>query len=299
MKTASPKRETCPVSTTRAEVRAAIMAARGGGRSIGFVPTMGALHTGHLSLVEASRAETDFTVVSIFVNPTQFGPGEDFDRYPRDLAADVGQLAPLGVDLVFAPPGAEIYRAAETTMVEPAAVAKRLEGEFRPGHFRGVATVVLKLFNIVAPDVAFFGQKDFQQSLVVRRLVADLDLPVEIRVCPTVREPDGLAMSSRNAYLTPEDRRWALVLSCSLRRACDLFNSGQRDAATIKQQMMDLFEAESGVTVDYLALADGDTLADVREVTLNTVALVAARVGGVRLIDNCFLSSQWSVGSGQ
>ena len=173
---------------------------------------MGALHAGHLSLAEAARAESDFVVVSIFVNPTQFGPGEDFERYPRDLAGDVARLARLGVDLVFAPAAAEIYRAGRATMVEPAAVAEPLEGEFRPGHFRGVATVVLKLFNIVAPDVAFFGQKDYQQSLVVRRLVEDLDLPVKIRVCPTVREPDGLAMSSRNAYLSPEDRRRALAL---------------------------------------------------------------------------------------
>jgi pantoate--beta-alanine ligase len=281
--------ETCRVIPTGAALRAAIASARQAGRTIGFVPTMGALHAGHTSLVDAARQECDLVVASIFVNPTQFGPGEDFERYPRNLAADVAQLAPRGVEIVFAPSPTEIYRPGHATMVEVAGVSEPLEGPVRPGHFRGMATVVLKLLNLVAPDVAFFGQKDFQQSLVVRRLVADLDVPVKIRVCPTVREPDGLAMSSRNAYLAPDDRRTALVLSRSLALACELFESGQHDAAVIKRHMRELFDEAPGATIDYLTLADGESLHDVDEATPHTVALVAARIGGVRLIDNCFL----------
>jgi pantoate--beta-alanine ligase len=279
----------CRIISTRAELRAAIAAARAGKQTVGLVPTMGALHAGHLSLVEAARRECDLVVTSIFVNPTQFGPGEDFERYPRHLAADVAQLAPLGVELVFAPERAEIYRPGHATMVELSGVAESLEGKFRPGHFRGVATVVLKLLNLVTPDAAFFGRKDYQQSLVVRRLVEDLDVPVKIRVCPTIREPDGLALSSRNAYLAPDDRRRALVLSRSLSLACQLFESGQRDAAVIKRRMAELFDNTPGVTVDYLALADSESLAEVPSVTSHTVALVAARVAGIRLIDNCSL----------
>ncbi|MBI2827149.1 MAG: pantoate--beta-alanine ligase [Planctomycetia bacterium] len=279
----------CRLVRDRAAVRDAVSAARAAGKSIGLVPTMGALHAGHLSLVQASRRECGCTVVTVFVNPTQFGPGEDFDRYPRNLDGDVAQLAPLGVDLVFAPEPDEVYRPGHTTMVEVAGVAEPLEGKHRPGHFRGVATVVLKLFNMVAPDVAFFGQKDYQQSLVVRRLAEDLDVPVRIRVCPTVREPDGLALSSRNAYLGPDDRRKALALSRSLTLAGELFESGERDAAVIRRRMMEIFEATPGVTLDYLALADADTLVEVSEVNPHTVALVAARVGNVRLIDNSFL----------
>jgi pantoate--beta-alanine ligase len=281
--------DSCRIIATGEELRIAIASARQTGRTIGFVPTMGALHAGHTSLVETARQECDLVVASIFVNPTQFGPGEDLERYPRNLAADVAQLSPRGVDILFAPPPEEIYRPGHTTMVEVSGLAESLEGILRPGHFRGVATVVLKLLNLVTPDVAYFGQKDYQQSLVVRRLVADLDVPVKIRVCPTVRDPDGLAMSSRNAYLTPYDRQMALVLSRSLALACDLFESGQRDAAVIKRLMRELFDEAPGTTVDYLTLADGESLREVDEITPHTVALVAARVGGVRLIDNCFL----------
>ena len=259
-------------------------------RTIGFVPTMGARCTPVTRVwSRQAREECDLVVASIFVNPTQFGPGEDLERYPRNLAADAAQLSPRGVDIVFAPPPEEIYRPGHTTMVEVSGVAESLEGILRPGHFRGVATVVLKLLNLVAPDVAYFGQKDYQQSLVVRRLVADLDVPVNIRVCPTVRDPDGLAMSSRNAYLTPYDRQMAPCSAAACAFACDLFESGQRDAAVIKRLMRDLFDEAPGATVDYLTLADGESLREVDEVTPHTVALVAARVGGVRLIDNCFL----------
>ncbi|HEY1602086.1 MAG TPA: pantoate--beta-alanine ligase [Pirellulales bacterium] len=284
--------DTCRIIPTGAALRDAIASARRAGRTIGFVPTMGALHAGHTSLVDAARQECDLVVASIFVNPTQFGPGEDFERYPRNLTADVAQLAPRGVEIVFVPSPTEIYRPGHATIVEVAGVTEPLEGPIRPGHFRGVATVVLKLLNLVAPDVAFFGQKDFQQSLVVRRLVADLDVPVKIRVCPTVREPDGLAMSSRNAYLAPDDRQKALVLSRCLAHACELFESGQRDAAVIKHQMREMFDDAPGAMIDYLTLADSESLHDVDEVTPHTVALVAARVGSVRLIDNCFLGQK-------
>src|SRR5947207_1716490 len=203
-------------------VRNAVRTARAENRTIGLVPTMGALHAGHLSLVERSCRETGFTVVSIFVNPTQFGPQEDFAKYPRNLEADLQALAAYPVDLVFVPAVDDMYPAISATAVEVGPVAAKWEGACRPGHFRGVATVVLKLLNLVQPDVAYFGQKDYQQTVVVRRMVADLDVPVEIRVCPTVREPDGLAMSSRNVYLSPEERRKALSLSRGLRRAEEL-----------------------------------------------------------------------------
>ncbi len=253
---------------------------------------MEALHAGHLSLVEASRKECDFTVVTIFVNPTQFGPGEDFQKYPRTLDADLLRLAPLGVDLVFAPPVEEVYRPGHATHVEMSGVAEPLEGRCRPGHFRGVATVVLKLLNIVSPDVAYFGQKDYQQSLVIRRLVEDLDLGVRIRVCPIVREPDGLALSSRNAYLDSAARRRALVLVRSLARGCDLFAAGERDAETILAKMRDVLSSTAGVELDYLALCDPDTLVEVGRTNEQTVALIAARVGEVRLIDNCLLGQR-------
>ena len=242
---------------------------------------MGALHAGHLSLVDAARQECSRVVASIFVNPTQFGPLARISNcYPRNLDADVSQLAERGLDLVVAPPTKEVYRPGHATTVEVSGVTDSLEGSFRPGHFRGVATVVLKLLNMVAPDIAFFGQKDYQQSLVVRRMVTDLDVPVVIRVCPTVREADGLAMSSRNVYLSSEDRRRALVLSRSLTLACELFAAGQRDAALIKTRMKEHFDKLPGVTIDYLSLADGESLAEVNEATATTVALIALqRVG--------------------
>jgi pantoate--beta-alanine ligase len=275
-----------PVVATRDELRRALAAMRRAGRSIGFVPTMGALHSGHLSLVDACRRECAATVASIFVNPTQFGPGEDFERYPRPLEADLAQLAAHGVDLVFAPPTAELYPPGHAAFVDVGPVAEPLEGRHRPGHFRGVATVVLKLFNIVAPDRAYFGRKDYQQSLVICRLVRDFDLPIEIRVCPTIREPDGLALSSRNVYLSPAEREQALVLSRSLRLARDLYRDGQRDAPTILGEMQALLAAVPQVRPDYVALVDAETLADLARIDRPAVALIAARVGRTRLIDN-------------
>lgn len=279
-------RVTPRVVTTRDELRDAVARARRAGKTIGLVPTMGALHAGHLSLVEASCQECDFTLVTIFVNPTQFGPHEDFRRYPRSLEADLEALSAYAVDVVFAPPDGEMYAPGHATFVEVEGVANPLEGTFRPGHFRGVATIVTKLFNLVLPDMAYFGRKDYQQSLVVKQLVRDLDLPITIRVCPIVREADGLALSSRNVYLSAEERRRALTLSQSLARAADLVAGGERDAATILAEMHKLFDAAGGIEIDYLVVADPDTLAEVSRVKGPVVAAVAAHVGKTRLIDN-------------
>lgn len=277
------------VVTQREELRWRVAQLRAQGRVIGFVPTMGALHAGHLSLVEASRASCQATVVSIFVNPAQFGPGEDLARYPRTLPADLAALAAERVELVYAPPVDDVYRPGHETYVEVGAVAQRWEGAARPGHFRGVATVVLKLFHRVEPDVAFFGQKDFQQCLVVQRLVDDFDLPLEIRVCPTVREPDGLALSSRNAYLGPQDRQAALSLSRALRRGVEASNAGQRSVAALVEAMSAVLGAAEGLVVDYLAIVDRESLEPIERLDRPTVALVAARVGATRLIDNMLL----------
>jgi pantoate--beta-alanine ligase len=269
-----------------AEVHRAVADARAEGKSIGVVPTMGALHEGHLSLVRASRGECDMTVVTIFVNPTQFGPHEDFSRYPRTLDKDSAALGECGADLVFAPANDEMYPAGFSSYVEPPKVAEPLEGRCRPGHFRGVATVVLKLFNVIPADVAFFGQKDYQQSLVIRRMVEDLNVPTEIRVCPIVREPGGLAMSSRNVHLNNDERQQALAISRSLHLAAELVRQGELDAAVIKAKMLQTL-ADAGITrVDYVALADPETLEDVSRVDLPRMALVAAHVGNTRLIDN-------------
>jgi pantoate--beta-alanine ligase len=275
--------------TTVAELRAVLDRVRRGGQRIGLVPTMGALHEGHLSLVQAAKAEGLFTVVSIYVNPTQFGPQEDLERYPRTLPADMEALARGGTELVFAPTNVEMYPAGFDTWVEVGAVSRPLEGQCRPGHFRGVATVVLKLLNLVQPDVACFGQKDYQQALVIRRMVADLNVRVEIRVCPTVREPDGLALSSRNRYLSPEERSRALVLWRSLNLAAEAIAHGQRDAAAIVAEMRALITAVPGTVIDYVALVDPETLEPVARITGTTLAVLAVRVGATRLIDNRLL----------
>lgn len=271
---------------TKREVRSAVQTARREGRLIGLVPTMGALHRGHLSLVEAAHSAGDFTLATIFVNPAQFGPHEDLQRYPRTLDADLAALRHVQTDLVFVPEESEMYGPRHATFVEVGAVATPLEGACRPGHFRGVATVVLKLFNLTTPGRAYFGQKDYQQTLVVRQMVADLDLPIEIRVCPTVREPDGLALSSRNAYLSADERRQALVLYRSLRRAAELVAGGNRDAAAIQAAMQACFHDVPAVTIDYLAVVDLETLQPLETVDQAALAAVAARVGKTRLIDN-------------
>jgi pantoate--beta-alanine ligase len=256
------------------------------GKSLALVPTMGALHDGHLSLVRQARRQCDVVVVSIFVNPTQFGRGEDFSRYPRSLEKDLELLGWHKVDATFAPTVAEMYPEGLETFVEPGEIAALLEGTARPGHFRGVATVVLKLFNIVRPDVAYFGQKDFQQALVVRGLVEDLNLGVRLVISPTVRELDGLAMSSRNAYLNLEERAAALVLYRSLRHAEELVHTGQTETRKLLDEMRKVFAVEPRAQLDYAAIVDPARLQPVARVTAGCVALVAARVGTTRLIDN-------------
>lgn len=268
------------------ELRRRVAAARRQGNSIGAVPTMGALHAGHLSLVQACRKDCGFTVVTIFVNPTQFGPSEDFSRYPRTLEADMAALAPLGVDLVFVPTVETMYPSGFAASLDVGPVARPLEGAFRSGHFAGVATVVLKLFNQVQPDVAYFGRKDFQQSVVIRQLVRDLDLPVEIRVCPTVREADGLALSSRNAYLAAEERQQATVLYRSLQLAKKMAADGERDAAKIHAAATALFSAAPLTRLQYFAVVDPDTMQERTTLDAPSVALIAAHVGNTRLIDN-------------
>jgi len=259
--------------------------------SLGLVPTMGALHEGHLSLVRKAKNDGGAVVVSIFVNPTQFGPREDLSRYPRNLDRDLDLLAPMDVDAVFVPEAAAIYPPGFDTFVEPGAVAQPLEGASRPGHFRGVSTVVLKLFNIVEPTFAYFGQKDFQQAIVVRRLIEDFNLAVRLVLCPIVREPDGLALSSRNAYLKPIERAVALTLNRSLRRAGEVFCSGEASAQAIAGEMKAVLQAEPRVQVDYSVVVAPNTFAPPSRVTPGCVALVAARVGSTRLLDNLILAS--------
>lgn len=279
------------IASSPGELRAAIAAARTQRKSIGLVPTMGALHAGHLSLIEASRRECDYTVVTIFVNPTQFGPSEDFERYPRTLQADLAAIRSLGADLAFVPATSDLYRSQHATFIEMHGPAEPLEGQRRPGHFRGVATIVLKLFNLATPERAYFGQKDYQQTLVVQRMVADLDLPIEVRVCPTVREPDGLALSSRNVYLSPTERQQALTLYRSLQSGAELFAAGERNADTLAAEMRKLYDAAPLVRLEYLTVADPETLAPLVRVNQRAVIAVAAQVGKTRLIDNHLLES--------
>lgn len=259
------------------------------GRTIGLVPTMGALHEGHLSLVRRAKAECDAVVATIFVNPAQFGPHEDFDKYPRTLERDLELLGQVGCDLVFAPPKDEMYPAGFSTYVEPPAVAAPLEGVCRPGHFRGVATVVLKLLNLVPADVAYFGQKDYQQSLVIQHMARDLNLPIRIAVCPIVRESDGLALSSRNRYLSSAERQQALALSRGLARAESLVRAGERTAAVIVAALRGELAAAGIERIEYATVADAETLEEVRLLDRPAVALVAAFVGATRLIDNTLL----------
>jgi pantoate--beta-alanine ligase len=271
------------------ELRVALKTFREAGQSIGFVPTMGFLHEGHASLIRQSTARCDTTVVSVFVNPTQFGPNEDLAKYPRDLERDQNLCLRLGVAILFLPEPAEIYPTGFATSIEVGPMGDALCGHFRPGHFRGVATVVTKLFNLVQPDLAFFGQKDLQQTSIIRRVVKDLNLPVDILVAPTVREADGLALSSRNAYLTPAQRTLALGISRGLVAAEQSFKDGERTAgtlvATARQALAGMDE------IQYCELVDPVTL-DALEgpVTRPSALCIAVRIGGTRLIDNVLLS---------
>lgn len=271
-------------------MRAIVRELQHAGKSVGLVPTMGALHEGHLSLVRRAKSECDVTVATIFVNPTQFAPHEDFSKYPRTLESDLAALAAANCDMVFVPSREEMYPADASTFIEPPQVAQPLEGVFRPGHFRGVATVVLKLFNIISADKAYFGQKDFQQALVIQRMVADLNLPVQVVVCPITREPDGLAMSSRNRYLSPSERQQALALSRALNLAQERVKLGERNATLLKGEMQETLEKAGIERVDYATIVDPQTLADVTRLEEPAVALIAAVVGATRLIDNCLLT---------
>jgi pantoate--beta-alanine ligase len=268
------------------ETRSAVLAMREAGETVGFVPTMGALHEGHLRLVDASAAECDRTVASIFVNPSQFGPSEDFAKYPRDVDRDLRLLESRGCDLVFVPEAVEIYPPGFDTFIDVGAVAQPWEGAARPGHFRGVATVVNKLFQLVPAHRAYFGQKDYQQTLVVRQMVADLNVPIEIRVCPTIRDAEGLALSSRNAYLSADERRRALSLSQSLKLAAAMYADGERDPAMIKTAMLAHIHAAGGVNVEYVAIVRDGTVRETPHIDGPTVIALAARVGATRLIDN-------------
>jgi len=281
-------------------VQKKMIAVRQLGKLIGVVPTMGALHEGHLSLVRQAKRDTDFVVVTIFVNPTQFAPHEDFDQYPRTLERDLELLQELDVDLIFTPTNETMYPAGYDTQVEVIELAKRFEGASRPTHYRGVTTVVLKLLNITLADVAFFGQKDYQQCCVIKKMATDLNLPVIITVCPTVREPNGLAMSSRNRYLAPEERTQVLVLSQSLTMAQELIDNGERATVKICRKMRELIETSPLAKIDYIAIVDSVTLEELTEIPAcrknhssgdisRAVALLAVRFGSTRLIDNAML----------
>lgn len=272
------------------DLRTQVRSARAAGKTIGCVPTMGALHDGHISLVEAARKETDFVVVTIFVNPTQFAPNEDLSKYPRPLENDLRGCEDAGVDLVFNPDANTVYPADDAAFVEVPRCSTTLEGDHRPSHFRGVTTIVLKLFNMVLPDIAFFGQKDYQQQLLIRHMVDDLNVPLEIRTCPTVRESDGLAMSSRNTYLSDADRRSALALSQSLKIAHDACTADGKSAADARQAMLDHLAQFPDVKLDYAVIADANTLSEVDDAVSQMVALIAAKVGSTRLIDNMLIS---------
>ena len=262
-------------------------------KSVGFVPTMGCLHDGHLALVRRARAENEVVAVSVFVNPTQFAPDEDLAAYPRDPERDRTLLEEAGCNLLFSPPVEEMYPASGTNMyVVPGSVAAVLEGASRPKHFRGVATVVAKLFNIVEPERAYFGQKDGQQVVVIRRMVRDLDFPVEIVVVPTVRERDGLAMSSRNAYLGSDERAAAPVLYRALRHAQELHDGGERDGDVLRITMHEIVTSESLAVIDYISIADAKTLEESDHVDSGVMASLAVRIGQTRLIDNILLGSK-------
>ena len=279
------------VTEKMSQMRGMVRQAHLRGARVGLVPTMGALHAGHLSLIQAAREECDFVVVSIFVNPTQFGPSEDFTKYPRPAETDLKLCSESSVDVVFQPVAETIYPAGYSTFVDVTGLSDVLEGKFRPGHFRGVATVVLKLFNIVPADYAYFGQKDYQQQTIIRRMCAELNVPIEIRVCPTVREADGLALSSRNVYLNAEERRSALALARTLHLARDLIASGRKDLANLRQEMFETLTKTPRVQAEYATLIHPETLEETAEILPRLVAIVAARVGATRLIDNLIIET--------
>ena len=271
---------------TICEIQACVAACRQKGMSVGFVPTMGAFHLGHLSLMNQARRENDAVIVSIFVNPLQFSAGEDYDRYPRRLQQDQKMAESECVDVLFAPSVAEMYPKGFDTHVDQTDLPAKLCGAFRPGHFRGVMTIVCKLFNIVQPDTAYFGQKDYQQYLIIRRMATDLNLGVRVRLMPTVREEDGLAMSSRNVYLGPKQRKDAACLYRALKRAEDMVVNGESSAARVTTEMKRIIGRVKGTRIEYIAIVNSDTLEPVKEIKGKTLVALAVRVGKARLIDN-------------
>ncbi len=277
------------IAETIEEIRMIISEAGSLGKKIGFVPTMGALHAGHVSLIKKAKQQTDFVVVSIFVNPTQFGPNEDIDKYPRPFEADIEICKTSGVNAVFAPSVNEMYPQQNLTWVTVEKLSEPLCGKSRPGHFRGVATVCMKLFNIVQPDVAFFGQKDAQQSIIIKRMTADLNLPMRIVVCPTVREPDGLAMSSRNKYLNQAQRKDAPLLYAALQEAQVLIDGGERKISFLIEQMKKILNISRQIEIDYVSILDAETLDEIEVVKGKVLIAVAAKLGHARLIDNIIL----------
>lgn len=277
------------VAHTIAEVRRALAELRRKGQSIGLVPTMGALHAGHFSLVEQARSECDAVVVSIFVNPIQFGPNEDFSKYPRPIEADLAGCRQHGVAVAFNPSPKDMYPTERMTTVHVETLTTTLCGAHRPGHFDGVTTVVTKLFNIVQPDFAYFGQKDAQQALTLYRMVQDLDMPIEMRICPTVREASGLAMSSRNQYLSDTDREQALTLSRSLKLAAELIQCGEKSAESVVEQMRQLIRSNDLDDIDYISVVDPATMQPISQVDRPVLIALAVRVGPARLIDNILL----------
>jgi pantoate--beta-alanine ligase len=282
--------ETRPeVCASRDETRRFVRNAQSAGKRVGVVMTMGALHEGHLSLIDACAADCDISVVTIFVNPTQFGRDDDFREYPRNLDDDMRRLTGHGVHLVFAPDPGEMYRAEHSTIVQPPDIADRIEGPHRPGHFSGVATIVLKLMHIVPADVAFFGQKDYQQCLVIRNMVEDLDMSIEIVVCPTVRDEDGLARSSRNQYLSQEQRHKALAISAALRNAQALVANGETDVAVLVGMMEQMLQQAGIDKIDYVEIADVNSLMPLVTIQQPAIAMIAAHFGSTRLIDNMML----------
>jgi pantoate--beta-alanine ligase len=275
------------LAKTIKSVRSWVNVARSKGKKIGFVPTMGALHIGHISLIEAARKNTDFVVVSIFVNPTQFGPGEDFEKYPRPLDTDLEICKKAGADVVFAPSAKEMYPMKNLTWVNVEKLTAPLCGRCRPGHFRGVATVCTKFFNIVAPDIAFFGQKDAQQVAVVKKMAADLNMSLEIVVCPTVREKTGLAISSRNRYLTAQEKKDAASIYKSLRKCEQMVKEGIRETEPIIAQMRKILSPVS--SIEYISIVDARTLETIDKIAGPAIAAVAVKIGSTRLIDNILI----------
>lgn len=277
------------VISNRHEIYARIAHERSSGRTVGLVPTMGALHAGHISLLERANEICDVSVATIFVNPSQFGPKEDFTRYPRTLEDDLAKLDRTGTHYVYVPEPNSMYPAGYSTYIEPPAVGNRWEGECRPGHFRGVATIVLKLFQLIPANVSFFGRKDYQQSLVIRKMVEDLNVPIRIETCPTLREPDGLAMSSRNRYLAGPERQQALGLWHALQAASDKINAGEKKVAILEQELKQTLHDHQIEQIDYAVVVNAETLEPVERVEGATVILIAARVGATRLIDNLLI----------